>query len=115
MPGLELAFNSRRLRAICENEAQANEELGVEVAGALQHRLADLRAARTVKDLIVGHPCVLDLDEAQEQVMSVDLYDGYQVIFCANHVNNPRNGSGKVDWLRVSRIKILRIERSYVQ
>ena len=113
MPGLELAFDSRRLRAICENEAQANEELGVEAAGALRHRLADFRAARTVKDLIVGRPRIWD--EAQEQVMSVDLYDGYQVIFCANHVNNPRNGSGKVDWLRVSRIKILRIERSYVQ
>lgn len=113
MPGLELAFDTRRLRTICENEATANEELGVEVASTLRHRLADLCAVRTLKDLIVGRPRVLD--DMDGQVMVIDLYDGYQLVFCANHVNNPRTGSGKVDWVRVSRIKILRIERNYAQ
>jgi proteic killer suppression protein len=91
----------------------ANEELGVEVASVLRHRLADLRAAKTVQDVIVGRPRMLD--GAEGQAMTIDLYDGYQIIFCANHVNNPRNASGKVDWGRVSRIKILRIDKSDVQ
>lgn len=110
---LDLAFDSKLLRTICENEEEAVHELGQPVGEVLKHRLADLRAAVSVNDLLVGRPRILDGD-IQNLHMIIDLCDGYQVIFSANHPNNPTGENGKTDWQKVSRIKILRIERNYV-
>lgn len=108
---MELAFNSKSLRTICESERQAKLELGDAVAEILKHRLADLRAATSVKDLVAGRPRVLD--GAALQQMVVDLRDGYRIVFTANHTKNPMTETGDLDWERVSRIKILRIERDH--
>lgn len=110
---LDLAFDSKLLRTICENEEEAFHELGRPVGEVLKHRLADLRAAISINDLLVGQPRILD-GEVQSQYLIIDLCDGYQMIFSANHPNNPIGENGKIDWQKVSRIKILRIERNYV-
>lgn len=103
---LELAFNSKSLRTICENETQARLELGPRVAEILKHRLADLRAATSPKDLVAGRP----REGSDLQSMVIDLWDGYQLVFCANHPKKLVAEAGKLDWLKVSRIKVLRIE-----
>ena len=105
---MELAFDSKSLRTICESERQAKLKLGDAVAEILKHRLADLRAAASVKDLIAGRP--RRLYSASLQQMAVDLRDGYRLVFTANHAKNPMTQTGDLDWERVSRIKILRIE-----
>lgn len=103
---LELAFHSKELRTICENEAKANLELGPSVAEMLKHRLADLRAAKTVQDVLVGRPRVID---EREQYMAIDLCDGYLLVFAPNHVANPMTEAGDLDWSKVSRIQIMKI------
>lgn len=108
---LELAFNSKSLRTICESETHAKSELGLQGAEVLKHRLADLRAATSIKDLVVGRPSILN--DADNQDIAIDLCEGHRLVFCANHPKNPVTKSGELDWLRVSRIKILRIERNY--
>ena len=105
---LELAFNDLSLRTICEDEAHAGNELGPNVAKALKRRLADLRAATSVKDLVVGRPRELAGTDKQ---MFIDVGDDHQLVFCANHPKNPLTGTGELDWLKVSRIKVLRIEK----
>jgi len=107
---LEFAFDSKLLRAICETEFQAQSILGPAVAEILKHRLADLRTAKSIKHLVAGRPHISDA--ANDQFI-VELCDNYRIIFCANHIDNPKLSSGEVDWLKVSRIKILAIERGY--
>ena len=85
--------------------------MGSEAAEMLKHRIADLRAAITINDLVVGSPRVLA--NTSGLYMSINLRDGQKLIFCANHVENPTCDTGDVDWSRVSRIKILRIEGQY--
>ena len=109
---LDLAFNSKSLRNICENEDEANHELGSAVAQVLKHRLADLRAAISITDIMVGRPRLLQ-GVIQNKHMIIDLYDNYRMTFCANHPDNPIGENGKIDWQKVSRVKILRIERNY--
>ncbi len=104
---MELAFNSKLLRTICESESRAKHELGDAVAEMLKHRLADLRAATSVKDLMAGRPRTLR--GTPLGVMVVDLRKGYRLVFAANHARNPMK-NGDVDWEQVSRIKIIRIE-----
>ena len=103
---MELAFHTKSVRGTCENEDQAKVELGVEVAEALKHRLADMRAARSPKDLVAGRPRIV----ADGQEMAIDVCEGYRIIFKANHLDCPSNDMGGVDWAKVSRIKIMRIE-----
>ena len=103
---LELAFKTIRLRTICESKSEATRELGAKVARVLTHRLADLRAARSPVEIVVGHPRELG---ANGEHMAVDLVGDYRIVFCANHPKRRSDNSGIVDWSRVSRIKILRI------
>jgi hypothetical protein len=104
---LELAFDSRPLRTLCESEAQARLELGSAVAEVLKHRLADMRAAASPQDLVTGRPRAGEV----RNHMVVDLCDGHRIVFIANHPNYPKSETDELDWGRVSRIKIIRIER----
>lgn len=106
---MQLAFNSALLRTFCESERQAKQEFGDAVAEVLKHRLADMSAATSVGDLVAGRPRILG--GAARQQMAVDLRDGYVIAFTANHAKNPMTETCDLDWKRVSRIKILRIER----
>lgn len=106
---LELAFDSKFLRNICESGDHARSELGPKVAEILKHRLADLRAATSINDIVVGKPRLIE--NTEYQYMAIDLCDGHQMVFSANHLNNPLAESGKLDWSKVRRIKILRIGR----
>lgn len=104
---MELAFESRELREICESEAEASQHFGDAVAEMLRHRLADLDAAGSPEELVAGRPRVGE----EAETMVVDLCDGHRIVFTPNHIKNPTQPAGGVDWPRVSRIRILRIER----
>jgi plasmid maintenance system killer protein len=108
---LELAFDKKLLRQLCENETRAKRDLGVRVAEKLKRRLADLRAAKCVKDLVAGRPRELDGDRCRH--IAVDLCEGCRIVFCANHNTIPELGSGDVDWSKVSRVKIIEIENDH--
>lgn len=45
--------------------------------------------------------------------MVVDLRDGKRLVFAANHPTNPRTQTNNLDWAKVTRIRILRIESEH--
>jgi proteic killer suppression protein len=105
---LEIAFQSRPLRTICEDETHARSELGSDIVEILKHRLADLRAASTGKDILAGRPRILG--DSGGECMAVDLVGAWRLVFAANHVRNPRTHTATCDWAKVTRVKIMRIE-----
>ena len=102
---LEISFESRALRTLCEDEAVAESKLGTAGARALRSRLADLRSADSIRDLPAGNPRI---DEKSEELL-IDVSQGLALVFQANHVTNPQTPHKRVDWGHVSRIKLLRI------
>jgi plasmid maintenance system killer protein len=106
---LELAFGNKSLRQLCENEITAKRQLGDKATKMLQQRLADLRAAASVKDVVIGRFEYSKDSKATDVAM--EICDGCRVIFCPNHNTVPKLAAGNVDWSRVTRIKILRIEK----
>lgn len=108
---MEIAFTNKSIRRLCENEAQGKIELGVKRAKALRRRLADLRAATCVRDLVVGNP--REITTSGRQKIVVDLCNDTRLVFCPNHKTTPKLKVGGVDWSRVGRIKILKIERDH--
>jgi hypothetical protein len=105
---LELAFESKLLRALCEQEIKAKKELGEDTANALRRRIADLRAASSVEDLLVGRPR-FNSDDGEEHLI-LDLGSAHTITVAANHVKNPVTASGNLDWSKISRVKIVKIE-----
>lgn len=103
---MELAFSTKTLRNLCESESKAKATLGEDIAIKLMGRVADFQAATCASDLIVGNP--KELTGVGDQHYSVSLNDKTAIVFCANHVFNPKK-DGKIDWSRVTRIKILEI------
>ena len=106
---LILAFASKTLREICEDEEQAERRFGKKVTESLKHRLADLEAAPAATDLIAGRPQLQNLTSNY----SVRLMDGFCLELAANHVKNPLDKNGNVDWKKVTRIQIVRIGKCH--
>jgi hypothetical protein len=79
-----------------------------EDAPALRRRVADLRAARTVSDLIGS--ALSYGSRAGIEAVTLRIGTGHELVFVANHPKNPVLGTGAVDWARVSRIKVVSIE-----
>jgi hypothetical protein len=103
---LELAFETAKIRKICQNEDLAEKELGREIAASLVNRLADLRASSSVYDLIAGNPRPIGHDR-----FGVSLGDGYTLLMCANHVPPRVLDSGETNWADTHRIRILGWEK----
>lgn len=104
---MELAFESKHLRCICEDLTAARLELGDAVAESLKHRLADLQAAASIYDLLWGNCRIVGGGRAQR--VRIDLLHGFYIILAANHPRIPLTPKGEVDWNAVIRVKIIQI------
>lgn len=105
---MQLAFLDRSCRQLCESETIAVTKLGASVARNLMRRLSDLRAVAVVSEIVAGRPREIDPNGPGEY--RIDLAEGYVLIFCANHPNNPILENGNIDWSKVSRVKILGVK-----
>jgi len=94
------------LRDICESEEEARRELGAKVAAGLKRRLSDFQAIDSFNDLPTAHP------KRNSNSCIFPLPDGWQLVVTAGHSSNPMLPSGRIDWSRVSRIRIVRIEKA---
>jgi hypothetical protein len=105
---LELAFATRNLRRICENESVAREILGVGVAAKLKARLADLDSARTLAEVVVGH--LRPAGSARCPDLFLDLTAEKRLVLRVNHSKLPLREDGAVEWGRVDRVRLIRLE-----
>ena len=106
---MELAFDSEGLRSLCEDESVATRELGAVASDLLRHRLADLRAASSIADLLVGRPRMVVSAEIEQLV--IDLNNGFVIVLQANHPKNPIKEGEGLDWEAISRLKVVHIGR----
>lgn len=105
--GLEVAFQSRELRATCESPARAKRELGEAASAALRRLLADLEAVDTAAELPhIG----LDFEHCGSRVglIRFELGTGLHLYCEVNHHHVPLQGDA-VDWAMVTRLKVVHI------
>jgi len=104
-----IAFDSKKLREICEDDAVAVKELGSPAAEALRQRLADLRAAESIRDLLVGNPRT---SGAENATLTIDLTAAARTIWSQNHTTPPRTSLGDIDWERTGRVRLVEIAKA---
>lgn len=105
---MELAFRTRELRSICEDEDVAAERFDPRVVGSLKRRLADLRAADSVDDLVAGHP---RLASDPYPAVSLDLACGYELVCHVNHPNPQVGADRQLSWPSVRRLQVTAIAK----
>lgn len=107
---LEFAFETKSLRQICEDEKSAIRKLGEGSAKKLFARLSDLRAAWTIDEIPANKPFPVELDD--ESAMAINIGATHILYFVPNHISTPNLDSGGVDWMRVNRIKLVKIKKN---
>lgn len=103
---MELAFETVELRRVCESDVEARKCFPEGTAEELQDRLADLRAATSVSDLVAGD---LALDARPPGRIRFGLDGGYELVCVANHPRPPITDDGLVDFGRMRRVKVVMI------
>jgi hypothetical protein len=102
-----VAFETEKLRKICEDPDVAENGLGATAATFLRARLADIRASSTTDDLIVGNP---RFEGSAEEYLVIDLGGRGLMVWTPNHVTPKTDADGHTEWTRVTRIRLLRLE-----
>ena len=102
---MEITFDNQKLQNLCEQPALAQRKLGKSCSKKLQSRLADLMAARTVRELITGDPHPLKGNRLGE--FSVKLEGGNRLLFKSGNDPVPLNPDESIDWSSVTRICIV--------
>lgn len=108
---MEIAFASKKLRELCNDENRAFDELGPELASLLHSMLADLDAADRAHELFFLPWVSTIIAEDGNDIILVRL-DDTNVMHCEPHMQGKkviRAEAGDTNWTKVSRIKILEI------
>jgi hypothetical protein len=104
---IEIAFQTKELRAICESPTRAKRELGESGSLALRRTLADIYAADTVAELFdmgLGiQNCTLE-----HGMLRLHLNETLSLYCNENQQSVPMKGE-TIDWGRVARLKVVRI------
>lgn len=104
---LEIAFQTRELRAICESPTRAKRELGEPVSKALRRTLADMNAVESVAELFeLG----LGIENCTQEpgMLRFQLNEELSLYCNANQQSVPMNNE-TIDWAKVIRLKVVRI------
>ena len=105
---VNLAFETLAIRTLCECQSQAERAVRAQGRRPPSGAPGRYRAAESVTELVAGRP--REIQGGRHRHYAVDLANGYRMVFCANHVRIPVDETYRVDWSRVTRVKILKIE-----
>jgi proteic killer suppression protein len=101
---LELRYKNKKIRSLCEKQAEAVKKLGADCAKKLRTRLADLEAANRVTELIAGNPHPLIGDRSGQ--FAVSLQGGWRLVFAPSNDPHPTKPDGGIDWEQVTIVTI---------
>ncbi len=102
---MDITFLNNKIKRLCENRRDAERQFGADCARKLRVRLADLEAAAAVSELVAGRPHPLKGDRQGQ--FAVDLAGGRRLVFEPIHDPCPCLENQAIDWLRVTRIRIV--------
>ncbi|MGV3571405.1 MAG: type II toxin-antitoxin system RelE/ParE family toxin [Ramlibacter sp.] len=104
---MEIRFADKKLQAYCESADASVRKLGAASARKLRSRLADLKAAAAVSELVAGRPHPLVRNRAGQ--FSLDLAGGQRLVFSPAHEVVPKTADGSIDWTQVTIVCIVYI------
>lgn len=106
---MEISFENKNLRRLCESQNRAKNQLGDISAQKLKNLLADLDALNNVAEMLSLR--IHNLTIGKDGIFTIELAENSKIVFSANHLQTPLLTNKAVDWSKVTRIKILSLEQ----
>ena len=101
---LVISFETRPLRTVCHDSAEATKAYGANAAAALRRVLADLRAANTIFDVAT----LFDLPTGEDSEFFTPLGETHRLVLRCSK-KPPVLPSREIDWNAVDRILVLNV------
>ncbi len=101
---MEILFENKAVREICEKAAVAKKKLGDVSARKLKSRLAEMKAASSVTELVAGNPHPLKGDRLGQYALS--LAGGWRITFYPGNDPVPRKPDASIAWEQVTIVVI---------
>ena len=112
-----ISFKNTKTEKSFNEKLQLEKQHGVIRAKKIRIRLAELKAAQSLKDFWPPKSKPSRCHELTEGrragQLSVDLDHPYRLIFVPDHNPIPRLGDGGLDWSQVTAIKIMGVEDTH--
>src|SRR3954466_4128977 len=102
---MEIAFNTKSLRSLCEVEAEMTQKLGSAHAEALRVCLADLRAAASIADVTLNYAA----EVVSQTEVKISPCEGIYIRLRAKDSWVSKKRGQAIDWKKVSRVKLMEI------
>jgi hypothetical protein len=103
---MDIAFQSRAFRDLCEDEPRLSARFGKEAASQIIARMADLRATDTMQELVTAGLCV----PLQGGRIASNISAGLRILLGPNHLQRRDASPPLLPWSQVTRVKVLAIE-----
>ncbi|MCY3821520.1 MAG: type II toxin-antitoxin system YoeB family toxin [Gammaproteobacteria bacterium] len=104
---MDIDFEDDDLARLCNDSRFADRRLGTNSAKRLRARLADLKAATVVTELVAGSPHPLTGDRVGQ--FSLRLHRGHRLVFRPAHDSVPIRRDDSIDWNCVTAVTIVEI------
>ncbi len=104
---MEISFENKKLRQLCENQNRAKTQLGTSLALRLKTFLADLDIFNNVNELISGR---IYKTRFENNTFVIELSGELEIVFSVNHLNPLLSVDNTINWSKVTRIKIINIQ-----
>ena len=102
---MNILYKTDALEKLCTNKKEATRKLGQPGFKKLRTRMADIRAAQKVTELVAGNPEPLKGDRKGR--FSLRLHGGDRLVFEPAHEPIPEKEDGSTDWSRVTAVRIV--------
>ena len=108
---MEVSCSTKKLAKLLNCQKEVLRAYGPENGKRLITRLADIAAAETLADLSRLPQARLHEHKANnDEQISVDVKHPYRLMLAPDHPDTPRKPDGGLDWARITRVRILRID-----
>lgn len=105
---MEISFDTKELRDLCADESSAALLLSQAAAGALKHRISDMRAADSILEVLAGNPRA---DVHQTLACYVfELSSTASLTVVPAHGTPRVQADGSPDWARIRRVKVVSLK-----
>ena len=106
---MEVTFSSKKLQKVFNSRAKLNGEYGPKMAALIAQRLYDLNAAGNLEEMRLLPGRCHELVGNLKGHLALDLLHPKRLIFVPDHDPRPQLGGGRLDWVNVTRVKIIKV------
>jgi len=111
---MDISFKNRKLEKDLSDEKALIRRYGSEQAKKIQQRLFELLAAENLETLrTLPQVRAHELSGNRAGQISLDIKHPYRLLIKPDYENPPHKDDGGLDWKKITRIKVLKVEDTH--